>query len=249
MLYLWFPLVAGLFILLGSLIVFFSKNSQKFVQFSIGMAFGVMTMLIIFELLPESIELMNESLKQPISYIALGSFILLGMGILKALDLFIPDHNHDCHDEHDHNNNLLHIGVVSSIALILHNIIEGMAIYSTAKTSLEMGIMITLGVGFHNVPMGMVITSTLEKTKTGKRKWMMLAIALSTVFGGLLMIFMEKWMTDFVISLLISLTLGMLLYIMIFELLKEMLHERKHKQNIFGIVVGICIFLCSFFLE
>ena len=49
-------LLLGLFILLGALIAFFIKKKEKVVDFSLGLAFGVITMLVITDLLPEIIE-------------------------------------------------------------------------------------------------------------------------------------------------------------------------------------------------
>ena len=47
-------LVTGLFMLIGLIIIKFTKNNEKVVNFSISMAFGVMVMLVILELIPES---------------------------------------------------------------------------------------------------------------------------------------------------------------------------------------------------
>ena len=49
-------LLLGIFILLGALIAFFIKKKEKVVDFSLGLAFGVITMLVITDLLPEIIE-------------------------------------------------------------------------------------------------------------------------------------------------------------------------------------------------
>ena len=43
-------LVTGLFMLIGLIIITFTKNNEKVVNFSISMAFGVMVMLVILEL-------------------------------------------------------------------------------------------------------------------------------------------------------------------------------------------------------
>ena len=45
-------LVTGLFMLIGLIIITFTKNNEKVVNFSISMAFGVMVMLVILELIP-----------------------------------------------------------------------------------------------------------------------------------------------------------------------------------------------------
>ena len=54
-----FTLLVGLFIVLGTVIVFFTNQNKNFVNFSISMAFGVMVALGLFELLPESYEIVS----------------------------------------------------------------------------------------------------------------------------------------------------------------------------------------------
>lgn len=243
-------LITGLFILFGMGIVFLTKNNQKVVNFSISMAFGVMTMLVILELLPEAIEMMGNSFSNPLSSILLIGFIGLGILLLKALDLFIPDHESDG-TQQSVQENLEHIGIVSSIALVLHNIIEGMAIYSTVTQDASMGLLVMIGVGLHNIPMGILITSTLNQNNTNVKKtvWSVILISLSTFFGGLIMLFLSRFITDLVLGILLAITLGMLIYIILFELLGEIIHQKQKKISLLGIGLGILIFLCTLFFE
>ena len=84
---------------------------------------------------------------------------------------------------------MIHIGIITSVALIIHNIIEGMAVYTTAITAnLSLVIGMTLGVGFHNLPLGMVIASSIYQTNKSKSKTIifLLAVSISTFIGGLI---------------------------------------------------------------
>ena len=45
----------------------------------------------------------------------------------------------------------------------MHNFIEGMAIYSSVNSSLELGILISIGVGLHNIPMGWLLLQQFIK--------------------------------------------------------------------------------------
>lgn len=244
--------IAGLFIALGSLIVYVTKNNDKFVHFAISMAFGVMAALVCFELLPEAIEVLSEHFGNFKGYIVLGICVLLGVGILKVLDLFVPNHDHHNTSKKEELDNLYHIGIVSSVALILHNIIEGMSIYGVASTSLEMGLMMTLGVGFHNIPMGIVITSMFNRsTQKKKSKFIivLLCISLSTLLGGVIMLFLSSLINEVFIGILLGLTLGMLLYILLFELLEEIVEFKDKKISVLGIIIGILIFAISMMLH
>ncbi len=214
-------LLTGLFILLGSLIVIKSKNKEKIVDFSISLGFTVMLGLILLELLPEAMMHLNN-------YIYVILFIALGLLLLKILDIFIPEHNE----------NLNHLGIVSSIALIIHNLIEGIAILGVTLTEIHLGILLSIGVGLHNIPMGMIITTSI---KNNKRLIILPLLAVSTLIGGLLASISTIFVNEFILGIFLAITLGMLLYISIFELLPKM----KNKPNILGIIIGIILIVLT----
>lgn len=242
-----FTLLLGFFILIGTCIVFLTKNNDKFIQFSLSLALGVMVTLVGVDLLPEVIEIMQESLGNGYSLLIAIIFILIGMGGLKLLDKFIPDHDEDGELDND---NLHHIGIVSSIALILHNIIEGMAIYSTFVSSFKLGLMICVGVGLHNIPLGMVIASTFYKYNNSKKKTVLISIliSLSTFLGGLIMYLLSAFISELLLGILLSITLGMVLYIIIFELLPHVIESKYKRISISGCLLGIVLMLISLFL-
>ena len=144
--------------------------------------------------------------------------------------------------------NLIHIGVMSSIALGLHNIIEGMAIYSSMLSSTKLGLALTLGVGFHNIPLGIVIGGAFYQSNNDKYKSILniLLVSLSTFVGGLLMfMFNINELSPTIEGILLSITLGMLLFIVLDELLPKVKKNIKNKAIISGITTGIIILLIS----
>ena len=238
-------LVLGLFIIVGAIITFVSKNNNKFVSFSISLAFSVMIMLMFVDLIPEVKEIFIGEFGIVVGVLLALLGIVAGIIILKLLDMFIPDH--DGHEKEE----LKHIGLISSIALILHNIIEGMAVYTTVNNSIETGLLISLGVGLHNIPLGMVITSTFYKANNNRKKtWLIIsAVSLSTFIGGLIMMLLSGVLVnEIVLGVLLSITLGMLIYISVFELLPKMLESKNKKITISGIVTGIALILITMFI-
>lgn len=245
-----FTLILGIFIIIGSLIVFLTKNNDKFVEFSISLAFGVMMMLIIVDLIPEAFEIIDyNSIWVRFSYIGVGA--LIGFLFLKLLDHFIPDHEDDLSTTSDDDKNLKHIGFVSSIALVIHNIVEGMAIYLLVSSDLRAGLMASIGVGLHNIPLGMVIASTFYKSNHNKKKTMLiiLGISLSTFVGGLFIsLFHLSNIMEIVEGISLTLTIGMLLYIIVMELLPKILHSKNKKITISGILLGIFMLMITLFI-
>ena len=137
----------GLFIVVGAIIVFATKNNERIINLSISMAFGVMIALVFSELIPEAFELMENDNKF-LTILTVIVFSVLGVLILKCLDMFVPHHEHNHHDKHGDLENLEHIGLVSSVALVIHNVIEGMALYGTALSSINLGLMLCIGMVF-----------------------------------------------------------------------------------------------------
>lgn len=228
-------LLFGLTILIGTIIVLIT-NKKWIQELSLGIAFSVITLLVIFELVPETLE--------HCSFIVMVVFTLIGMVFIKLLDLFVPEHHHSSDSGHT-----LHIGIITCIALILHNLIEGMTLYIAFSSSIKLGLLMGLGVGLHNIPMGMVIGSTLYEKNNSLFKTLAVSflVSLSTFFGGLIVTLFGS-LDEYILGILLSLTLGMLLYMVLFELLHHLKHQNK-KNSLIGIIIGVIIFLLSLLIH
>lgn len=234
----------GVFVLIGAMVAFLANKKQKIIDFSLGLAFSVIVMLIILDLIPEVIEHLG------LRYIWLFLiFVVLGYGLLRGLDHFIPNH-HDHHKmtKKEESNNLAHIGIISSITLVIHNIIEGMAVYSTVLTDVSTGLMLAIGIGFHNLPLGMVIATTFyQANQKSKKVWLVIGgVAFSTLVGGIISLLLNNQVVpEWVVGSLLSLTLGMLLFILFSELWPRIKKTKfAHERNL-GLLIGIVIMLIS----
>ena len=248
-------LLVGLFILLGSFIGLNYKDNKRFTDFSISIAFGVIISLILFELLPETFEVLNGEIGVVRTIFVIIILSLIGITLLKLLDLFVPHHEHEVHHKHQHssdkchNDHLYHIGIMSSIGMIAHNIIEGMSLYLVSSTSLISGILFCIGIGLHNIPMGLVISSTLTSSNFSKNKVLKISliVSIATFIGGILM-FMIGGVSELIEGILLGLTLGMLIYISIFELFHQIYHMKNKIITITGIVIGVVLLVISILL-
>lgn len=237
-------LLLGVFVLIGALVAFLANKKDKITDFSLGLAFSVIIMLIIIDLIPDVVEHLG------LKYIWLFLiFSFLGYGVLRLLDQFIPDHHeHDKMTKKEANNNLAHIGIISSVALIIHNVVEGMAVYLTVLSEVSTGLMLAIGIGFHNLPLGMVIATTFYQGNQKPLKiWLSIGgVALSTLFGGILSFFLNNQLVpEWALGSLLSLTLGMLLFILFSELWPRIRHSKFKKERNLGVGLGIIIMLIS----
>ncbi len=224
--------IFGLTVFLGTVVILLVKEDKRIRELSISIAFSVLFCLIFLEVIPHTLEHIN--------YFEMIGYALLGIILLKFLDLCIPNHEHSTKKNH-----LSHIGLMAVIALITHNLIEGMVLYSSLNEDLNLGLLLGIGVGLHNIPMGMVVGSTLKEANYSKKKILLISMVLSlSTFIGALIIYLIKGISSHLIGIMFAVTLGMLVYIVFFELLRHLKHQNKN-NNIGGFIIGVIIILFS----
>lgn len=249
-------LFVGLFILVGSYCGLHYKDNKNFTDFSICVAFGVIISLILFEILPEDYEILTEEIGTLRGILAIIVLIVIGIIALKILDLFVPHHEHEAHHHHKHKNDechnehLKHIGLVSSMAVIIHNLIEGMSLYLVSSANIMNGLLLCIGIGLHNIPMGIVISNTLINSSYTKEKTLKISliVSIATFIGGVI-IFILGGVIALVEGVLLGLTLGMLIYISIFELFHQIYHMENKKLKITGVALGIILLVIGIGIE
>lgn len=233
-------ILTGISFLIGIVILRNNKSKEKTSNFTIALAFIVLGGLLLFDLLPEIYEAKNILLLIP---------VILGFLILIILDKFIPHHHHEhkenhC-DKHDHDLHLNHISVVTIIALAIHNMIEGLTLYSITLSSIKSGILMMIGVSLHNIPLGFQIGNSLKNQKYSKLLVFLLCI--SSFLGALIFMIFGS-LNETIISVLLSITFGMLLYILVFELFSELKNHFNNKETIYGLLLGLVITIIAFIL-
>lgn len=232
-------LLLGLFFIIGALILKLVKDEHTVSVFSIAAALGALVSIAVSDLIPDILEYyIGKSFVQPFI------FTILGVLVLILLDHFVPDHEGADEDE-----NMSHIGFMSVLAISLHNIIEGMTVYSIASQSASSGISLAIGVGLHNIPMGMLIFTALRKEHRIKKIIVMSLATLSTFAGGIIMFLISGALNDAVVSALICIALGMVFYIVFFELIPHIFGHKEYKKSILGIIVGVIFVIASMLFE
>ena len=223
--------ISGIAFYIGYLIPRLFVDKKRLIVFSIGFSFSILIGLSLFDLLPECFELIDN-------WYMIMLYIIIGILILKAFDLLLPNHEHSHSSKH-----IEHISLISCIALLLHNIIEATAIYTTGLNDIRMGVLMAIGVSCHNIPLGVQITSL---TKSSKRAFIMITLlALSSIIGIILLQLFNIVLTDNLIGVLMGITLGMLVYLIFFELFCEVKDNIKTKEMFYGIFFGIAVIVLS----
>jgi len=230
-------LVVGLFIGLGSYISFKIKNKKKMLMFANSLAITVLIILSANNLFPEAIKLLNTRFTCYQSIYMIVLMVMFGIVLLRFIDLFIPDHG---------KGSLKNIVAMTSIALIIHNIIEGMGLYSSFLVAISLGLLFSIGIAAHNFALGLSLSTQMYHSTKNKRTTILLMgiLSVSTLLGALLMFNFGNVLNDkIVLGMILGITTGMIIYIVFFELLKQVLKTFDKKISLLGIIAGILIML------
>ena len=110
--------------MLGTFVIFFSsKNKDKIITSSLSFASGVMVCVSLLDLIPESLNMLNNNLNLFLSIILFLIFLCIGVLTSMTIDKYLP--------ETKENTKLYRVGIISMLVIILHNIPEGCIQYVT----------------------------------------------------------------------------------------------------------------------
>ncbi len=241
-------IISILFLLIGTLIVFSTKDSKKVMTFSVSLGFIVLILLGIMHLVPDAYEFFRENSSKIFSSLFIVLFTFLGFVVIFVFDR-LGGHHHEHEEDHNHGH-YEHISIITCIFLVIHNFIEGMTIYSSVLLNYETAVILTLGIGLHNVPLGFTLSSTFNKVfSKAKTVLYIILIGLSYLFGALVAYkFNDAFMKPFVLGAALTFTFGMVLYIAIFEFLPLLKESDEKKMRNLGLLVGIVVMALTLFL-
>ncbi|MBQ3297871.1 MAG: ZIP family metal transporter [Bacilli bacterium] len=199
------PVIAGLSTLLGIIPTYFSINKNIIINYSLKLTIGILLIIIIFNLIPESYHYLNKNIFQSTLLIII--FISLGIIINIIIDRFI-----------DNSNKLYRLGILSMLTIVLHNIPEGIITMITSSTNIKLGIITSLAIMLHNIPEGMSIAIPIYyATNNHKKAFLYTLIAgFSELFGVLIsLLFLKNIISDFKLSAILGITAGIMIYLII----------------------------------
>lgn len=229
--------IAGLSTMLGMIPVFFKiKDKHKIINASLSFASGVMLSVSINSLFKESVTFLLKSYNLKTTIILLILFIIIGILISSFIDKILKKID----------NKLYKLGVINTIALIIHNIPEGILTFSTTTANLSLGITLALSIMFHNIPEGISISIPIYYSTKSKGKAFIYTFisGFSEIFGAFITyIFLYKFIDYSFIGTILSLTIGIMSYISLFELLPNALSYKNKKLTFFFFLMGYIFML------
>lgn len=248
----------------GALVLFKKKISSNFLAGALGLSAGVMIFISLAELFPEAQAMISDiGLPHGEAFVLIAFFV--GMGIITLIDFTIPEYEnpHEASGlslsdktaavgvlEHTGNEKALHrLGLLSALAIAVHNFPEGIATFIGALNDPEMGAGITFAISIHNIPEGIAVAIPIYYATKSKGKALLYATlsGLSEVVGAALCLAItaifgiELTGGSPAFPLVLSAVAGIMIYISLDELLPTAEKYGKHHIAIAGVVGGMAL--------
>ena len=240
-------LLAGLSTMIGTIFIFIkNKNTNNIVLSSLAFAAGVMICVSITDLIPESINLLNSSLTGLNIIIISFLSVLLGIIISMLIYYYLPDKPNI-----ENNKKLYRVGFIMVIAIVLHNIPEGIATFMATSSDITLGLSLSIAIAMHNIPEGISISVPIYYSTNNKKKAILYTgiSAISEPFGALLAyLFLRNVMNDLILGILFSIIAGIMLQISFCELLPTARRYNNSKRLYIFFLIGVLFMLIKFIL-
>ena len=252
----------------GAMVLFKKKLSSRFLAGALGLSAGVMIFISMAEMLPEAQGMIRDSgIAHGEAFVIVAFFV--GMGIITLIDFLIPEYEnpHEASGlslddktpavgmvEHTGTDKALHrLGIMSALAIAIHNFPEGIATFIGALNDPEMGAGITFAIAIHNIPEGIAVAIPIYYATKSKGKALLYATlsGFSEVIGALLCLAvtavfgLELTGGGAAFPLVLAAVAGIMIYISLDELLPTAEKYGKHHVAIAGVVGGMAVMAIS----
>ena len=242
------PLVGTI---IGSALVFFTKNklNPKVEKMLLGFASGVMIAASVWSLIIPSIEMSENMGKFSIVPASVG--FILGMVFLLILDSFLPHlHRYTTEPEGAHSN--LKKKTMMFLAVLIHNIPEGMAIgivisgylFGNIEMSLMSAMALSIGITIQNIPEGAIVAFDIKHKGESNLKSFIYGVISGVVepLGALLIILFGSLFTS-TVPYFMAFAAGAMIYVVVEELIPESQNGKHSNIATVGVMLGFVLMM------
>ena len=248
---------AGLATGIGSAIAFFAHHTNKrLLSFSLGLSGGVMIYVSFAELLRESQAALTAAWGERLgSGISVAAFFG-GILVIGIIDRLVPsfENPHEARpvEQMEHhpqkNRRLMRMGLLTALAIAIHNFPEGIATFTTALEDQTLGIAIAVAVAIHNIPEGIAVSIPIYYATGDRFKAFRLSLlsGLAEPVGALLAwLVLMPFMSPTLMGCILAGVAGIMVFISIDELLPAAREYGEAHISIYGVVAGMALMAVS----
>ncbi len=253
-------LFAGLATGIGSCIALLAKHTdRKFLSFSLGFSAGVMIYISFVELLQHARADIGQIMGAKAGDLIAVTCFFGGIALAAVIDKLVPEKTNphepksieDMGRKRKSAKNLHRTGIVTALAIAIHNFPEGVATFMSGVAAPHLGLAIAIAIAIHNIPEGIAVSVPVYYA-TGSRKkafWYSFLSGLSEPVGALAaFLILMPFMSVMLMSCVFAAVAGIMVYISFDELLPAAHEYGEHHIAIYGLVAGMAVMAASLIL-
>ncbi|NHJ86121.1 MAG: zinc transporter ZupT [Asgard group archaeon] len=273
---------AGLSTGIGSAIPFFFKRFKKsYLAFFLGLSAGVMILVSFMELLKNALKSLESYWVYLAFFGGMAVVVILDFAIphgknphhMNKSDAVIKEIQAECQgevcedipelrvsdeggEEKSVEKSLARTGIITAIAIAIHNFPEGFATFTSALEDINVGISISIAIAIHNIPEGISVSIPIYYAT--KSKWRSFGLSFASgiaepvgailAFGVLRILTQGPLVTNNIIQInpafiavSLAVVAGIMIYISIDELIPVAHEYGKGDLVMAGVVLGMLI--------
>ncbi len=257
---------AGLSTGIGSAIAFVAKRTNtKLLTLSLGFSAGVMIYISFVEIFPEA----NKSFVGYFGEFTGNLYTIIsffgGMLLIALIDKFIPtfENPHEIRSVEAMDNKaeaarfkkLYRMGILTALAVAIHNFPEGIATFMSAISNPTAGIAIAIAIAIHNIPEGIAVSVPIYYATGSRKKAFILSFlsGISEPVGAViaylvLLPFLNSGNSEIIFGTVMAGVAGIMVFISFDELLPSAEEYGEHHIAVYGLIGGMVIMAVSLLL-
>lgn len=236
-------LLAGLATGLGGVVALCRLPSRRALGSALGFAGGVMLCASLMDLLPGAAEYYRRAFSPAQAALATVSLLCMGMAVAAALGRCLPEEFRAPQGD-EGRGRALRSAAVTGMALLLHNLPEGVLTLFAGVADERMGLRLCVAVALHNLPEGIAVALPLYYATQSRAKAALAALVsgLAEPVGALIAyLFLHEYLNPSFLNGLMILIAGVMIWVSLAELWPEALEFGKRRAAARGMAGGILL--------
>jgi ZIP family zinc transporter len=258
---------AGLSTGIGSAVALFSRQTNtRVLAGSLGFSAGVMIYLSFMEIMSKAQEQLAAALGERQGMWAAVAAFFGGMLFIGIIDRLVPSYEnpHEARTTAElqavstqppasvpDEQKLARMGVLTALAIAIHNFPEGLATFAGALADPELGFTIAIAIAIHNIPEGISVAVPIYFSSGSRSKafWYSFLSGLSEPVGALVGYFLLwAFFSDTVFGVLFAAVGGVMVFISLDELLPTAREYGEGHITVYGLISGMAVMAISLLL-
>jgi ZIP family zinc transporter len=242
----------------GAIALFVRRSNVALLAVTLGFSAGVMIYVSFVELLAGGQELLQIHYGKNLGGWLAAAGFFGGVLLILVIDYLVPAYDNPHHvqliDDGNSRPGLHHlhrVGLLSALAIGIHNFPEGVATFMAVLADPVVGLSIAIAIALHNIPEGIAIAVPVYYASGSRRRafWVSFLSGLAEPVGALAAyLLLRPYLDDGLLGLVFAAVAGIMVFISLDQLIPNAKKYASGHQAVYGLIAGMAIMALTLLL-